>query len=366
MKLGALDYLLKPIDVPRFTASVARALELHALRREVASLRSSFLAGPQQTDGAFAAIRTRTPRMLSIFSYLEGIAGTEQPVLITGETGVGKELVARAIHDLSGRSGQFVAVNLAGLDEQMLSDTLFGHRRAAFTGADSEREGMVARAARGTLFLDEIGDLSPQCQVKLLRFLQDGEYYPLGADRPLRSAARIVAATNRDLYAMMAAGSFRRDLYYRLCVHEVPLPPLRERRVDIPLLFEAFLCEAAESLGRPLPAYAPAVIDHLAGYRFPGNIRELRAMVYKAVALHRGGVMGVQLFRDLLDRDIPPSSPGKGWFNPDGEFPTLKNAVDLLVEESLCRSGGNQGAAAALLGITRQALNKRLTKRQED
>jgi len=238
-------------------STVRKALEMNTLRREISSLRESLLSGQVRNPGAFAAIITRSPRMHALFGYLEAAAVTDQPVLITGETGVGKELVARAVHTLSGASGDFVGINSAGLDDMMFADTLFGHRKGAYTGAGDAREGMIARADGGTLFLDEIGDLSPASQVKLLRLLQEGEYFPIGSDRGVQSRARIVVATNQNLDRLMAEGSFRRDLYYRLCSHRVEIPPLRERLEDIPLLLEAFLEKASLALHKAKPAYRP-------------------------------------------------------------------------------------------------------------
>lgn len=225
IKKGAFDYLVKPIEAERFTACIHKALEMNALRREIFLLRENILSGKPQNEAVFAAIKTRNSAMKALFNYLEAIGPTDQPVLLTGETGVGKELFAWAIHELSGRKGAFIAVNSAGLDELMFSDTLFGHKRAAFTGADQSREGMITRAAGGTLFLDEIGDLNLPSQIKLLRLLQEGEYYPLGCDLPVRSQARIVVATNSQLEEMIVTGSFRKDLYYRLCAHKVNIPP---------------------------------------------------------------------------------------------------------------------------------------------
>ncbi len=370
MKAGAFDYLVKPVQPSRFVASVGKALEVYALRREVSSLKESLLTGQLRDEGAFSAITTRSVRMKALFGYLEAIGGTDQPVLVTGETGVGKELIARALHALSRRPGEFVAVNIAGLDDLMFSDTLFGHTRGAFTGADQSREGMIARAAGGTLFLDEIGDMGMACQVKLLRLLQEGEYHPLGSDAPRRSGARIVAATNRDLEGLMAEGKFRKDLYYRLHAHRVHIPPLRERPEDIPLLLELFLQEAAQFLGKKKPAYPPDLHSYLAAYHFPGNVRELKSMVFDAVARHQGGVLSTAAFRESIENTptpVPPVSrtcPGiREWLQLAGRFPTLKEMEECLVAEALNVSGGNQGAAAGLLGITRQALNKRLTRK---
>ena len=185
--------------------------------------------------------------MSSIFQYCEVVAKSQQPVIIIGETGVGKELIAKAIHDLSGLRGKFVPVNVAGLDDNMFSDTLFGHKKGAFTGADQTRSGLIAQASGGTLFLDEIGDLAELSQVKLLRLLQEQEYYPVGSDIPMVSDARIIAATNRDLRKLTEAGKFRNDLYFRLCAHQVHIPPLRERLDDIPVLLDHFLDEAAKT-----------------------------------------------------------------------------------------------------------------------
>jgi DNA-binding NtrC family response regulator len=369
MKAGAFDYQVKPVEVSRLVAGVRKALEINSLRRELASLRESLLTGTVRNRSAFVDIITRSPKMESLFSYLEAAAVTDQPVLITGETGVGKELVARAIHSLSGAAGNFVAVNSAGLDDLMFADTLFGHRKGAFTGAGEAREGMISRAAGGTLFLDEIGDVSPASQVKLLRLLQEGEYLPLGSDRPMLSRARIVVATNQNLDGLMAAGTFRRDLYYRLHSHQVNIPPLRERKEDIPLLLEAFLQKAADSLQKEKPPYRPELLSCLTSYHFPGNVRELKAMVFDAMTRHRGGNLSPELFREAIGAKIsrtaesPLPAAAERDFAVTGRFPTLKEMEEYLVTEALQISGGNQGSAAMLLGLTRQALNKRLCRK---
>ncbi|WP_136526343.1 sigma-54-dependent transcriptional regulator [Geomonas ferrireducens] len=367
MKLGAFDYIVKPVDATRFVTSVRKALDRNAMQREIESLRESLLGGAPANDKAFSAIKTRSPRMKAIFSYLEAVAPTEQPVLITGETGVGKELIARALHELSGRRGAFVPVNSAGVDDHVFSDTLFGHRKGAFTGADQARDGMIVRSAGGTLFLDEIGETSPATQVKLLRLLQEGEYYPLGSDHPAANQARVVVATNRDLPAAIAEGSFRRDLYYRLCAHQVNVPPLRERTEDIPLLLETFVEEAARTLHREAPGYPYELASLLAGYSFPGNVRELRAMVFNAVTLQQGGRLSVAAFRDATGAGLPAVAPGQEeggqWLDLSAGFPTLAEITQSLIRAALSRSGGNQRAAAELLGITRQALNQRISRK---
>ncbi|MBC8017817.1 MAG: sigma-54-dependent Fis family transcriptional regulator, partial [Verrucomicrobia bacterium] len=281
------------------------------------------------------------------------------------------ELVARSVHDLSGRGGPFVAINLAGLDDTMFSDTLFGHLRGAFTGADRAREGLIRQASGGTLFLDEIGDLTPTSQVKLLRLLQEGEYLPLGADRVLKSDVRVVAATHADLKDRMENGSFRPDLYFRLCAHRVELPPLRQRCEDIPLLLAHFLVNAAASLGKPCPTVPPELSRYLAAYRFPGNIRELEAMVHDAVARHSGRILPLEPFAAAIGRDLTVSFDNSVSVNscpvcPFGEkFPTLKDAENQLIGEALRLAGNNQRLAAAYLGITRQALNKRLSRSEQ-
>jgi DNA-binding NtrC family response regulator len=368
MKTGAFDYLVKPIEASRFVTSVRNALKVYGMRREIDFLRESLLNTQPADEAAFAPIKTRSARMKAIFSYLEAVAPTDQPLLITGETGVGKELVARALHDLSGRQGAFVAVNCAGLDELMFADALFGHRKGAFTGADQVRDGMIVRAAGGTLFLDEIGEMTPISQVKLLRLLQEGEFYPLGADAPSVNLARVVVATNRDLGTAIEAGEFRRDLYYRLCAHRVQIPPLRERAEDIPLLVEFFLEEAATSLHKNVPDCPLELASLLRSYRFPGNIRELRAMIFDAVTRHKGGKLSLASFREAVGTSVPQvqETPADGegeWLNLTGRFPTLKELEQSLIAAALNRSGGNQRAAASLLGISRQALNQRLCKK---
>lgn len=367
MRMGATDYLVKPIDPNRYLSSINKALEISALKREIFSLREFCTSGPIQNEGAFKDIKTRSGRMRGIFSYLEGVAPTSQPVLISGETGVGKELVAKALHRLSGRQGEYMAVNVAGLDDTLLADTLFGHRRGAFSGAVRAREGVVAKAAGGTLFLDEIGDLSLISQVKLLRLLQEGEYHPLGEDHASFSNARIIAATNHDLRTAISQGTFRKDLYYRLCAHEVHVPALRERPEDIPVLLEHFLEEAAREFGKNKPAYPPNLLNYLSPYSFPGNVRELRAMVFDAIVRHKGGVLSMAAFQEAIGKETASGEATSGQ-PPDaeqllklwGRFPTFREMEDFLLGEALKCSGGNQGAAAALLGVSRQAVNKRI------
>jgi DNA-binding NtrC family response regulator len=370
MKDGAFDYLVKPVEESRFVSSVRRALELGDLRRQMDALKRSLISDRLEHGEAFSSIVTVSRKMRSLFQYLEAVAGSGEPVLITGETGTGKELLAESVHRLSGRSGEFVPVNVAGLDDALLSDTLFGHRKGAFSGADSSREGMVARAAGGTLFLDEIGDLTPASQIKLLRLLQERQYFPLGSDVAKISDARILCATHRDLAAEIAGETFRSDLFYRLSVHQVEIPPLRKRREDIPALVAFFAAEAAASLDKKAPEATPELLTLLDNYHFPGNVRELRAMVFDAVARHKSGpVLSAKSFRKTVKQQIGNKTALKGSATRagnDDRFVTLKEAERLHIEEALRRAGGNQGTAAALLGISRPALNRRLSRMQDD
>jgi two-component system, NtrC family, nitrogen regulation response regulator GlnG len=377
MQAGAIDYLLKPVEKERLVASVQRALEIRALRAEVLSLTERFLADTVRCPEAFAGIVTQSKAMHAVFRYLEAIAPSPQPVLVSGETGTGKDAIARVLHRLSGRAGELVSVNVAGLDDTMFSDTLFGHARGAYTGAERPRDGLVSTAGEGTLFLDEIGDLNAASQVKLLRLLQDGSYYPLGADRPRQSRARFVVATNCDVVKAVSAGTFRKDLYYRLRTHHLTLPPLRKRHGDIALLLNHFVEKAASVLGKPVPLLPIALHQLLGAYSFPGNLRELEAMVFDAIARHPGGTLSLQSFRDAMtgaspfdgdsDGDSVGAEPVPSAFTaslPD-PLPTLDQIEEALVGEALRRADGNQGVAASLLGISRQALNKRLARRRE-
>jgi DNA-binding NtrC family response regulator len=376
MQTGAIDYLVKPVEENRLVSSVKRAMEIRMLRAEVLSLKDRLLTDTPPRREAFAEIITQSRAMLAIFRYLEAIASSPQPVLITGETGTGKELVARALHRLSARPGELVAVNVAGLDDAMFSDTLFGHTRGAFTGAERVRDGLITTTAEGTLFLDEVGDLTVASQVKLLRLLQDGTFYPLGADRPRQSRARIVCATNAEVTQQVNAGTFRKDLYYRLRTHHLHLPPLRARTGDLPLLVQSFVGKAAGMLGKEAPTVPLALYQLLNTYSFPGNVRELEALVFDAVARHQGATLSLHSFKETLG-DTPPFAVAEAPAEPPAalmagfpeRLPTLKEAEEALIEalitEALRRADGNQGVAAGLLGISRQALNQRLRRRQQ-
>lgn len=362
MKLGAFDYFVKTVEEDRLVGGVLRAIRMLELQRENQEMSSRVLAGELRHPEAFSGIVTADRAMHAIFSYVEAVAPSPQPLLITGESGVGKELLASATHLLSGCPGPLVAVNVAGLDDNVFSDTLFGHTKGAFTGAEQPRRGMIEEAANGTLFLDEIGDLSIASQVKLLRLLQEGEYFPLGSDRPKRLKARIIVATHHDLALKEADGKFRRDLYYRLRTHHVHVPPLRDRKGDIPLLLDHFLGQAARTLEKKKPTPPRELTQLLATYAFPGNVRELKAMIYDAVSVHRDHILSMESFHRAIGRPETPLAavPEGTPFSLLDRLPTFAEAAEMLVSEALTRANGNQTIAARLLGISQPALSKRL------
>ncbi len=368
MRNGSNDYMVKPVEKSRLISGVKRVIELEEIKKNYVLLRQHFFSDKLEHPEAFEEIITNSTDMKSIFQYIEVIAPSPEPVLITGETGVGKELIAKAIHKLSDREGNFVAVNIAGLDDSIFSDTLFGHEKGAFTDAHQARGGMIEQASGGTLFLDEIGELSISSQVKLLRLLQDNEYYPLGSDILKYSDARIVVATNHELERLLESGQFRKDLYHRICVHQVYVPPLSERLEDIPLLVDYFLEKASEKLQKNKPTPPNELFPLLQSYSFPGNIRELQAMIFNAVSTHKSRILSLETFQSVIFKQGNLKKSDFSRFADETEslvsfskqLPTLKQVDQLLIKEAMERANGNQSLAARMLGITRQALNNRL------
>ena len=376
IKAGAFDYLVKPLDEERLAMTLSNAFDLADTRRENACLRHKLTSGSLSKPEIFSEFVTQNSSLLGIFSYIEAVAPSRQPVLITGETGTGKELVARAIHDASGRKGAYVPVNVAGIAEQLIDDELFGHCKGAFTGALNNRPGMIEQATGGTLFLDEIGDLSLPLQVKLLRLIQEGQYQPLGTDISRRMDARIVVATNHDIEAVVKRGAFRKDLYYRLNTHRIHLPSLRERKEDIPYLVDKFIDMAAQELGKKKAVPPRQLYTLLAAHSFPGNVRELRGMVFDAMSVHLSGTLSMHSFREKMQLgNGTDSDSGRSEFRSDdkctkrvifdGSLPTLKEIQELLIEEALKAADGNQTIAAGMLGMSRRALNSRLSRREQ-
>jgi len=381
MRLGAVDYIVKPIDEVRLLVSVWNALASVEQKRVAEGFRDKVFERKLDQPAAFRAIVTRNERMLNLFSYAESVARSRQPVLLTGETGTGKELFARAIHEASGRAGHFVAVNVGGLDDTMFSDSLFGHRKGSYTGADTARAGLLKEAEGGTILLDEVGDLEPHSQIKLLRLLQEGEYYPLGADLPLRSDARIVAATTKNLREAAKSGDFRSDLFYRLQTHPIALPPLRERREDLSLLVRYFLEKSALDLGMEFPGDEAAqictekVARVLSSYDFPGNVRELESLVHDAVTGARGGKLDLSALETRIGIEKSPDiEDGGSTGKPvslirdlaQDKIPTMDEAEHELAEIALQRSDGNMSRAAQVLGISRQTLYNKLKKETQN
>jgi DNA-binding NtrC family response regulator len=359
LKAGASDYILKPAEPEALEVALERALEGRALRREVRYLRGAEAAQAEAPVGESAPWRRVTV-------MVDAAAATDSVALFTGESGTGKELLARRLHALSPRtSGPFVKVNCAAVPLEMWESEFFGHRKGSFAGATSDREGRFQLADRGTLFLDEVGAMPYAGQAKLLRAIQDGEFERLGDEQPTRVDVRVVASTNSDLEAEVQQGRFRPDLFYTLNVVRIAVPPLRERREDIPLLARHFADRIAQRLGRPTPQLSPPVLARLAAYPWPGNVRELRNVIERAMILDPD--------RGLADLDLAPASAGapapEGTSGPDREL-NLRDALNKLERELLLeahrRAGGVRKEAARLLGIDPRNLSYYMRKHDLD
>ncbi|HXE96772.1 MAG TPA: sigma-54 dependent transcriptional regulator [Dongiaceae bacterium] len=368
IKQGAYDYITKPLDTPRLVSIVQNAVKSSDLIVRNRKLTEYLLGEPLSDPGKFSDIITCSDRMMAIFKVIETLESSRQPVLITGETGVGKELIAQAIHKCSGLKGRMVTVNAAGLDDTMLADALFGHKKGAYTGATESRNGLIEQARGGTLFLDEIGDLSNASQIKLLRLLQQNEYYRLGSDVLHKSDARIIAASNGNFQVLLASGAFRSDLYYRMSVHALQIPPLRERREDILPLVEHFAAITAESMQRTPPELSKELCRALMSYDFPGNVREMINMVHNAVTRNRSEILVLSDFPGLAPGTGSPRRDivrilGNNQFALHGifhDFPTLYEVEALLVEKAIALANGNRSGAARMLGLSRPTLQRKL------
>jgi nitrogen regulation protein NR(I) len=381
MKLGAYDYLLKPFDVPKLKELIAAALKAAHDMTQVVSYQPLL-----EEEDYEQGIVGRSEPMQQVFKLIGQLAATDATALISGESGTGKELVARAIYHHSNRSQQpFLAVNCAAIPEQLLESELFGHERGAFTGAATQRIGKFEQCNHGTLFLDEIGDMTPATQTKILRVLQSGTFERVGGNQPISVDVRIIAATNRPLEQAVASRQFREDLFYRLNVVRIHLPPLRERRDDIRLLVNYFLQAFAKEQERAPKSIAPGVIRALEKYHWPGNVRELENIIHRALVVAKGDAI---LLSDLPSEitgqgaagspPVPGAVVGEGtvedvvrlarqlfaWARRDPKLKIIPAVERELVIQALKESNGNQVHAAKLLGITRATLRKRIEKFQ--
>jgi two-component system response regulator HydG len=358
LKKGAYDYLTKPLDFDELRLAMARAMEHSRLKEENRLLRESL--GRHFDRGNIIG---RSLAMVKLLETVAQVAPSEATVLLTGESGTGKEMIAGAIHFNSARAeGPFVKINCAAITETLLESELFGHEKGSFTGADRRKEGKFRQAEGGTIFLDEVSEMSLAMQVKLLRVLQEREITRVGGSDVIRVDVRVVAATNRDLIASMQAGRFREDLYYRLNVVSLHVPPLRERREDIPLLAQSFLRTFAEKNRKTISGFTPRAMDRLLRYAWPGNVRELMNAVERAVVLVRSDYLDVEDLSPLFQEAAPEASPAGG--APPGEPANLP--LDEVEKATILRTlesaGGNKSEAARRLGITRRTLHQKLKK----
>ena len=358
LKAGAFDFVEKPFDDDVLLAYVAKALEQSSLLREADDLRHRLTLLAPAEDGSFGMVG-RSRGMRDVYAQIEVAARSEAPVLIVGETGVGKELVARAIHSQSARAaGPFVPVNAGALPESMLESELFGHARGSFTGALAEREGKLVTASGGSLLLDEIESISPRAQVQLLRVLDDGIVEPLGSDKPRRVDIRLLSASNADMEAAVRGGTIREDFYHRIMVLRIAVPPLRERPEDIPLLVSHFLRQAAERNGIPVPEVPREALEQMLAHPWPGNVRELKNAVERMVISAHKGVAGpfTADLRFASDRLLSlPATPGL----LREEMERVEKAT---IEAALREHAGEINATFRALGISRRALYERMKK----
>lgn len=361
MKKGAVDFLPKPFSMDHLMAVVRKALEVQTLREENLRLREEL-----GVRYAFPNLVGRGARMQEILAAVERVAPTRTTVLLCGESGVGKDLIARAIHHHSPRDAQpFVKINCTAIPENLMESELFGYEKGAFTGASGSKPGKFEQADQGTAFLDEIGDVPPHVQVKLLRILQEREFERLGSNKTRQIDVRVIAATNVDLRRAIEEGNFREDLYYRLNVFPITIPPLRDRREDIPFLAEHFLERFARQQQRPQLSLSPEAQQKLVAYHWPGNVRELENVIERAMVIATGSVLDEDAIRlDHAPRRAVPSNaesaPSNGGFLPDGT--SLEDHERQLIREAMRRANGNKSQAARLLGLTRNALRYRLSQ----
>jgi len=350
---GAYDYLAKPIEPNELKRMLSEAIG----RRRLSESKKP-QADAREAQAVEAQIVGSAPAMIEVYKTVAQVAPTTASVLIVGESGTGKELVARAIHAKSPRANKpFVAVNCAALPESILESELFGHEKGAFTGAAAAKRGLFEEATGGTLFLDEVGDISAKMQVQLLRVLQENEIRRVGGTETIKVDVRVVAATNRDLKQDVADGRFREDLYFRLQVVTVRVPPLRERKQDIKLLVHHFLAKHADRLKRQVPRVANDTLESLESYAFPGNVRELSHIVERAMLLAREGAITTA----DLPKEIGPTNGKSGGNGASGlaeDWPTLATLDRRYIDRVLARTGGNKTRAAEVLGIDRRTLNR--------
>ena len=363
IRAGAFDFVSKPYDIGALRQTLARALE----RRRLAA---SHLDGSDAAPGGAADIERiplvgHSPAIIDVMKTVARVASSRASVLVLGETGTGKELIARTLHQYSERRDRrFVAVNCSALAEGLLESELFGHVRGAFTGAATARTGLFREADHGTLFLDEVGDITPALQSRLLRVLQEHEIVPVGSETPVKVDVRIIAATHRDLAALVREGRFREDLYYRLNVVTLTLPPLRERTQDIPLLIDHFLRSFGARHGRRLVAVDAEAQDLLLAYAWPGNVRELQNVLERALVLVEQDIIGPEHLPPEVRGAAPPAPPahGGGYDGPAGEFLPMAEVERLHVTRALERTGGNREEAARMLGISRRTLTRMIQR----
>jgi DNA-binding NtrC family response regulator len=363
-KLGAYAYLEKPVDNEEMLLAVSRILEVRRLKLEVESLRSELTSRYR-----FSNIVGTSARMNSVFQLMEKISRVDGTVLITGESGTGKELVARAVHFRSPRrDGPFVVVNCGAIPRDLIESEFFGHVKGAFTDARTERTGKFELAHKGTIFLDEVGELSQDAQVKLLRALGEREIIKVGGTKTIPIDVRVIAATNKDLEDQVKKGAFREDLYFRLAVLSLELPPLRERKEDIPLLVEHFIRKFGQELEKKIKGFTAAALARLAAYPWPGNVRELENVIYEAMVMSEGEWVDENA---LPSRLRPPASGGEAGPAVPGARPpqALKEAVHGIAEraerelilDALRQTRGNRSRAAGILGISRKTLFNKMT-----
>lgn len=358
MREGASDYITKPVDMHRLQKSIEKVFHISSFEKELNSVTKFLLQDFVQYPEHFNHIITEDKRMLTSFKYIEAIAPTLNPILIIGETGTGKEMFAEAIHKASNVNGKLVPVDVSGLDDNMFSDTLFGHKKGAFTGADKDRSGLIEKAAGGTLFLDEIGALQESSQIKLLRLLQTSQYYTLGSDSPRECKARIIAAVNKPIKTLLES-SFREDLYYRLSSHQINIPPLRERKDDIEILVRHFYHQAILQYKLEAENINSQSIRLLQSCSFKGNVRELKALIDDMGLRQLIDIPFNQAVHERFSHKAKPATQHHTLTDLFGFFPTLKQLNNQLMIEAMAETNDNQGEAAKLMGLSRQAFNRR-------